>query len=142
MKQENFSYTFKTSKSPEEVFDLLLDIKQWWSGVYEETIKGESRNLNDEFTFKAGGGVHYSKQKLVEVIPGKKVVWEVTASKLTFLSDPEEWNGTHIRFDLSADKDKTILTFTHEGLVPQIECYSNCSAGWTAYLDKLKKALN
>lgn len=142
MKKENFSYSFNTPKTAREVFDLLLDIRQWWSGVFEETIEGKSRNLNDEFSFKAGGGVHYSKQKLVDLVPDKTVVWQVTDSNLTFLSEPGEWKGTKIRFDLLETKDHTTVTFTHEGLVPQMECYSNCSAGWTAYLDKLKKALS
>ena len=45
----------------------LLNVDQWWSGLYEETIKGKSHHLNDEFTFEAGQGMHYSKQKLVEL---------------------------------------------------------------------------
>ncbi len=142
MKKENFSYSFNTPKPAREVFDLLLDIRQWWSGVFEETIEGKSRNLDDEFSFKAGGGVHYSKQKLVDLVPHKTVVWQVTDSNLTFLTEPKEWKGTKIRFDLSEAKDHTDVMFTHEGLVPQMECYTNCSAGWTAYLDKLKKTLS
>jgi hypothetical protein len=109
--------------------------------LYEETIKGKSAKPGDEFTFKAGGGVHNTTQKLVELIPGKKIVWSVTKSKLSFLNDPAEWEGTKIRFDLSPDGNRTNITFTHEGLVPEIECYKDCSTGWTGYLDNLKKAL-
>src|SRR5271170_2087388 len=98
---KNFTYSFKSSKTPAEVFELLLHIEQWWSGQYEETIKGESQKVNDEFTFKAGGGAHYSKQKLVELIPGKRIVWLVTDSKLSFLSDTSEWISTKICFDIS-----------------------------------------
>jgi hypothetical protein len=141
MKQENFTYNFTSSKTPGEVFQLLTDPCKWWSGFYEETIKGKSEELNDEFTFKAGGGAHYSKQKLTELIPDKKIVWAVTDSKLTFLKDTGEWTGTRICFDISTGKDNTEITFTHEGLVPQIECYDQCSAGWTSYLGKLKQAL-
>ena len=141
MKQENFNYNFKTSKTVNEVFEILLDVKQWWSGLYEETIKGKSRKEEDEFTFKAGGGLHFTKQKLIELVPGKKIVWLVTESELTFLSDPGEWVGTKLRFDVLPNGKYTEVTFTHEGLVPQIECYNNCSAAWTGYLDNLKKAL-
>ena len=141
MKQENFSYSFKTSKSPEEVYQLLLDIEQWWSGLYEETIKGESKKINDEYTFEAGGGVHYSKQKLMELIPNKKNTWLVTESNLSFLSDPSEWNNTKLCFDLSIEDGKTRVMFTHEGLVPKIECYDGCSGAWINYLDNLEKKL-
>ncbi|MBL7932943.1 MAG: SRPBCC domain-containing protein [Bacteroidia bacterium] len=142
MKNENFTYSFNTAKSVEEVFDILLDVKKWWSGLFEETITGKSRQPNDEFVFKAGGGVHNTKQRLIELIPGKKVVWLVTESSLTFLKEPKEWEGTKFRFDLESDGKRTNVTFTHEGLTPEIECYADCSAGWSGYMDKLKIALN
>ncbi len=141
MKRENFNYAFKTSKTPNEVFELLLDIKQWWSGLYEETITGKSDKLNDEFTFIAGGGMHNTTQRLVELIPNKKAAWLVTYSDLTFLKDSSEWKGTIMRFDIDEEKDGTKVTFTHEGLVPQIECFENCSSAWTGYLNNLKEKL-
>jgi hypothetical protein len=141
MKKENFSYSFKTSKTTQEIFELLLDIEKWWSGLYEETIKGKSKKINDEFIFTAGGGAHYSKQKLVELTPGKKVVWLVTDSNLNFLKDTSEWNNSRIGFELSTDENKTNVQFTHEGLVPQIECYEGCSLAWKSYLDNLKEKL-
>jgi hypothetical protein len=141
MNNENYAYSFKSSKTPEEIFTLLSDIQQWWSGLYNETIKGKSQKINDEFTFEAGDGIHYSKQKLVELVPNKKIAWLVTDSKLGFLSKPEEWTGTKIYYDLQKDGDKTVVTFTHEGLVPQIECYTQCSNGWTGYMANLEKKL-
>ena len=141
MQKENFTYSFKSSKTAKEIFLLLLNIEQWWSGIYEETIIGKSRQLNDEFSFKAGGGVHDTTQKLVDLIPNSKIVWLVTNSKLTFLNNPNEWENTKIRFDLTQEEDKTIVTFTHDGLTPEIECYTACSTGWTGYLDNLKKKL-
>lgn len=142
MKKENFNYRFTTNKPITEVFEILLDPRQWWSGLFEETIKGQSKNAGDEFTFKAGGGIHFTRQKLSELVPDKKIVWHVTESNLSFLKHPAEWEGTTFRFDLETDGKNTVVTFTHEGLVPEIECYKNCSAGWTGYLDNLKKALN
>src|SRR5437763_10304269 len=127
MKKENFTYSFSSSKTPEAVFRLVLDIEQWWSGLYEETINGTSQKVNDEFTFKAGGGAHYSKQRLIDLIPSKRVVWLVTDSKLNFLTNEAEWTDTKICFDISSEENKTKVTFTHDGLVPQIECYNGCS---------------
>ena len=65
----------------------------------------------------------------------------MTDSKLTFLSDPGEWTNTKFGFDLSTEEEKTLITFTHEGLTPRIECYDQCSAGWTGYLNNLSKKL-
>ena len=119
----------------------LLNVDQWWSGLYEETIKGKSHHLNDEFTFEAGQGMHYSKQKLVELVPNKKIAWMVTDSKLTFLNKVDEWTNSKLLFDISKEGDKTLVTFTHDGLTPQIECFNQCSSGWTGYLNNLKKKL-
>lgn len=141
MKKNNFTYSFTSSQSPDKIFALLQDIPQWWSGFYGENINGESKKPGDEFTFEAGGGMHFTKQKLVEAVPGKKISWLVTDSRLSFLSDPTEWKGTVITFDILGSDDTTTVTFTHEGLVPQIECYDQCSAGWTSYLGQLKEKL-
>src|ERR1700748_628582 len=100
MKKENFVYSFTSSKTPDAIFPLLLDVEQWWSGLYGETIKGKSHQLNDEFSFEAGGGMHYSNQKLIELIPDRRIAWLVTDSNLTFLSDPGEWTNTKIGFDI------------------------------------------
>ena len=141
MATADFSQTLVSDKSPEEVFNIVKDVRQWWSGVYDETIEGDTDVPGEEFTFHAGGGMHYSKQKLVELIPNKKLVWLVTDSKLTFLQEQSEWTGTKIIFDLSEKDGKTEVLFTHEGLLPQIECYEACSNGWTQYLEKRLKPL-
>jgi hypothetical protein len=142
MKKDSFSYSISTSKTPAEVFKILLNVKRWWSGIYEETITGKSDELNDEFSFRAGGGAHYSKQKLVELIVEKRITWLVIESNLNFLSDPFEWTNTRICFDISVEDALTVVIFTHSGLTPEIECYNACSGGWTRYLDKLKKELS
>ncbi len=141
MSKQDFTYSFESSKSTETIFETLLDVRKWWFGVYEETITGKSKKVNDEFNFKAGGGVHDTTQKLVELIPNKKIAWLVTASNLTFLKKPGEWLNTKFYFELAKAGSKTKITFTHEGLTPSIECYKDCSGGWTQYLQNLEKKL-
>jgi hypothetical protein len=138
---KSFQYSFESSKSPGEIFELLLEIDKWWSGLFEETITGESHRLNDEFSFKAGGGVHYTKQKLIVLEPEKSIVWQVTESNLSFLKDTNEWDNTKICFDISNEKEYTRVTFTHEGLVPRFECYNACSGAWAQYMEKLETKL-
>ena len=141
MSNGNFTYTFESSKSAQSVFETILDPKKWWFGVFDETISGKSNNVNDVFTFLAGGGVHATTQKMVELIPDKKVMWLVTSSNLSFLKKPEEWMNTRFYFELSEKGNKTKITFTHEGLLPEIECYDACSGGWMQYLKKLEWTL-
>ena len=98
-----------------------------------EELEGNSEQLNDEFIYRHGS-IHYSKHRLIELIPDKKVVWLTLDSKLTFVEKQDEWNGTKMVFEISGQGDKTRLDITHVGLVPEFQCYDGCSNGWTYYL--------
>ena len=118
------------NKSPKEAFDAITNVRGWWSAH----LVGSSKKQGDEFEFRYED-IHYSKQKLIEVVPNKKIVWLVMESELTFLKkDKAEWNGTKVMFEISEKGKKTEIRFTHTGLVPEIECYKECSAGWSHYM--------
>lgn len=138
MTARDFTFTLETKNSPEHVFRAIRDVRSWWSGLYSEEFSGETENLHDEFSFRAGEGAHYSRQKLVEVIPNKKVVWLITEGELSFIEKTDEWVGTRVIFEISEKNGKTQLVFTHEGLTPEVECYDSCAPAWSMYLkDKL-----
>ncbi len=128
MENKSFTATIEVSKSPQDVFSHITnDVAKWWGG---NDLVGSSKKLNDEFIIHHPGA-HYSKQKLVELIPNEKMVWLVTESTLHWLQkDKHEWENTKIIFEITAKGDKTVLHFTHEGLVPEKECYVLCHEGW------------
>lgn len=141
MNDMNFQYHFTSSKKPSEVFEHLIHPENWWRGLFGETIEGKSNKINDEFSFLAGEGMHYSVQRLIEKQADKKITWLVSESNLSFLENPGEWTGTKISFDIEQENDETKVTFTHEGLIPPIECYANCSNAWGQYLRNLEEKL-
>jgi plastocyanin len=136
MDNKNFTATFFTDKSPEQVFNAINNVTGWWT----ENLQGSSQKLNDEFDVHFGE-VHYSRQKLTEVIPGKKVVWLITDSKLNFIADESEWTNTKISFDINKEGDKTEVRFTQWGLTPEVECYSACSNAWSDYINNSLRSL-
>ncbi|HEY2347953.1 MAG TPA: SRPBCC domain-containing protein, partial [Puia sp.] len=45
--------------------------------------------------------------------------------------DKQEWTNTKMIFEIKVNGDKTIIDFTHKGLVPEKECYDLVEKGWT-----------
>jgi len=126
---QDFTTTFLVDQTPDEVFNAINNVRGWWT----ENLEGSSQKLDDVFTVYFGD-VHVTTQKLVEVIPNKKVVWLITDSKLNFIKDHQEWTGTKVIFDIAEKDGKTEVRFTHVGLVPAIECFNDCSNAWTQYV--------
>ena len=137
MNDQNFTTAFTVDQTPKQVFDAINNVRGWWT----ENLDGSTEQLNDEFSVRFGD-VHYSKHKLIAVIPDAKVVWLTTDSQLNFIEDTTEWNGTQIIFDITTKDNQTEVRFTQIGLVPQIACYKDCSNAWTGYIqDSLKKLI-
>jgi hypothetical protein len=131
MKRQDFTTTIVVQQSPEQVFNAVNNPQNWWSGE----INGNTTSLNDEFVYRYKD-FHRSKQKIVEMIPGRKVVWLVTESEINYVEDKREWTGTKISFEISAQGDKTTLRFTHLGLDPDIECFDSCSNSWSQLIEQ------
>jgi hypothetical protein len=131
MTAQDYQVSLTVDATPHEAFTSINNVSQWWT----ENLEGSSKKLNDDFTVRFGD-VHYSKQKLVELVPDKKVVWLVTESNLNFLEDKQEWTNTKISFELTNLGDKTNIKFTHHGLVPTVECYNACTPAWDHYIKR------
>lgn len=125
MDTSNFTTTILVDNSKEEVFNAISDVRNWWQGE----VEGRTDQLNAEFSYSVPG-IHFSKQKIVEIIPNEKIEWLITDSKLSFVKDQTEWTGTKIVFEISDVNNKTQVRFSHLGLVPEFECYGDCSNAW------------
>lgn len=131
MKEQDFTTTIVVDQTPKQVFDAVNNPQNWWPGE----VKGSTDKLNGEFTYRYKE-FHFSKQKVVEMIPDEKVVWLVTESNIDYAEDKREWTDTKISFEISRQDNKTRLRFTHLGLVPQIECFDSCSNSWSQIIQQ------
>ena len=51
-----------------------------------------------------------------------------------WLKNKKEWSATVIDWNVQSVNDATQINFTHIGLVPQIECYNDCTKGWNFFV--------
>jgi uncharacterized protein YndB with AHSA1/START domain len=114
--------------SPDQVYTALTTVdglSHWWT----EDTRGDS-DIGGvlQFRFVPGG----FDMKVLETRPAELVRWEV-------VDGPEEWIGTHVRFDLKQEDGYTIVLFRHEGWKEQVEFMHHCSTKWATYLMSMKK---
>ena len=130
MKTQDYQKTITVRTSPKETFENITNVAGWWTSHF----KGNTVKL--DATFKLRFGDNWFSFKVVESIPGEKLVWLVTDCYMDWIKDKDEWKGTKIVWVLSEDKNGTRIEMTHVGLVPSVECYKTCNLGWNNYIGK------
>jgi hypothetical protein len=130
MNELNYNCHIGANVTAKEAFDAICRVSEWWA----TDISGSSLKADDVFT------VRFSETsvtfKIIELVPNKKIVWLVTDCYLHWIKDKKEWKGTRINWEISAAKGSTLVSFTHIGLVPALECYNDCKEGWDFQVGK------
>jgi hypothetical protein len=130
MTSQNFATSFVVDQTPDEAFAAITNVRGWWSGE----IEGRTDALGEEFTYRYQD-VHYTKQRISEFVPGRKVAWQIVDSYLNFTEDSHEWTGTEVVFEVVPQGHQTEVRFSHVGLVPEFECFDQCSNAWGFYIN-------
>ncbi|RPE08389.1 SRPBCC domain-containing protein [Chitinophaga lutea] len=136
MTPQDFTTTILVDQTPRQAFDAINNVRGWWS----ESIDGSTDRLHSVFNYNYKD-VHLTKFEIIELVPGKRVVWLVLDNYFNFTEDKHEWKGTNVIFDISKKNGKTEVCFTHRGLVPQYECYNVCNEAWTHYIQDSLRSL-
>jgi len=129
MEKNDFNCSFSVNISANEATEKISNIPKWW-GV---NFTGSAEKQGDKFTITMGGDSFFNFT-VAELIPGKRIVWSITDCNMPWYADKKEWANTKLIFDLREDNDETKLTFKHEGLTPEVECYKDCAPGWTHWI--------
>lgn len=136
MTAQHYTATFTVAQSPEQVFAAVTNPRAWWS----EEIEGRTDTLGAAFKYHYKD-LHRTTQKITELVPNQRVVWQIMESHIGFVADTNEWLGTKIVFEIARKGAGTELRFTHVGLVPAIECYEDCSGAWGFYVNDSLRGL-
>ncbi len=136
MSQNDYTSEFVVSENAEAVYDTIVNVRSWWGGE----IEGEAARVGDVFTYRFED-MHFTRQRVSELVPGRKVAWHVEDGEIKFVADKSEWNGTDIMFDIVHEGSGSKVRITHRGLVPQKECFEACSGGWNHYFGSSLKAV-
>jgi hypothetical protein len=129
MKKNNFTSSISAEITPNEAIKKIGNVPEWW-GV---TFTGKSEKPKDQFIVKMSGDSFFNFT-VTEIVPDKRVVWLVTDCHMPWYSNKTEWTNTRLIFDLKQNGGITDITFTHEGLTPEVECYKDCEPGWTHWI--------
>jgi hypothetical protein len=134
----DYKKSIAVNKPVSEVYAAITEhISDWWSN----DLTGAAVRAGDSFTIAFG-----KTQKtfnIVEAIPNKQVVWKCVKAYIDMasLENKAEWVGTKLVWTVSAAGQNTTLTFLHEGLNKNFECYNVCEAGWDQFLASLEAYL-
>jgi hypothetical protein len=126
----DLTHTITVNATPETAYEAINDVRSWWGA---DNIVGTTDRLGADWYYLVPD-IHYSKQRVAELTPGERVVWEFTDGHLDFIAETGEWIGTTGLFDITTDGDRTRVTFTHQGLSPADECYDVCYDAWRHYI--------
>jgi len=129
MKHSDFNSSIAVEIPASAAIQKIGNVAEWW-GV---SVTGRSEKQNDKFVVKMGGDSFFNFT-VEEIAPGKRVVWLVTDCHMPWYSDKTEWTNTRLIFDFVERDGVTTVSFTHQGLTPEVECYKDCEPGWTHWI--------
>lgn len=131
MKDKNYHKTLTVHAAADEALRKISQIS-WW----QKHFSGSANQPGDRFRVPFGAP-SFVDFVVAELIPKKKLVWEVTGCHLHWFGDKKEWLDTRLVFELSEQNRRTIVEFTHVGLTPEKECFEACQKGWDGHLTDL-----
>lgn len=136
MSAQNFTKVIVVDKPASTAFAAINNPRAWWG----KEIEGQTDKAGEEWTYRYKD-MHLSRHKTAELVPNRKVVWDVVDSEMNFLKDKTEWAGTSIVFDIAEKGGRTEVRFTHIGLVPDVECFDICTDAWSGLMGGSLKGL-
>lgn len=138
---KDYNATLTSSHNAEVIFKTITEeMSNWWA-----PMSGKFVNLGDQASIRFGENSYWSFEASTLNKPSRVVLTCNGAHHICDnLSDKSraEWLGTKLVFEITEEQENSHINFTHIGLVPELECFDECKAGWDHYfLGSLKDYL-
>jgi hypothetical protein len=125
MKEQSYQSSFIAHIPPKEAFEKISRVSEWWAKNFE----GTSQRPDDVFTVRFRSGDMF-QAKVTEMLPDTKIIWEFIDAYQGWVKNSTEWIGTKIMWEVTPQKEGVEVTMTHVGLVPELECFAQCTKSW------------
>lgn len=101
-------------------------VDKWWGKVDNRVSK-----VGDEFSVHFGATEW--RFKITEFIPFERITWHCIKAVhihggMTGIE--QEWLNTKVKWHFRELNGKTEISFLHEGLISEMNCYQVCKQGW------------
>lgn len=138
MSGQSYSTEIIVSVKPESVYNAITKgIDKWWTELSNQALQ-----VGDQLIVQFEKTTSWV-MTVSEAYPNRSLVWKVAEANhdLEDITKKDEWKGTTIKWEIVENEIESKITLTHEGLVPALECYEICEAGWGYFLGSLKNYL-
>jgi uncharacterized protein YndB with AHSA1/START domain len=117
-------------KRVHEALTTISGIAGWW---FTQDVRGSAAAGGDFTVVWRDEAADFVAH--VEAAEPGSVRWKC------LVKHPEsDWVGTEIIFELSGvSSNTTVVAFRHTGLVPTLDCFEQCEAGWDQVLNSLAR---
>jgi uncharacterized protein YndB with AHSA1/START domain len=138
MSRQSYSTEIQIAAKPESVYKAITkDIDKWWTELSNQALQVGDPSVV-RFEKKTSWVMTVS-----EAFHNRLLVWKVAEAHhdIEGIAKKDEWKGTIIKWKIVENETGSKVTLTHHGLVPELECFAICQAGWSYFLGSLKDYL-
>ncbi len=120
-----------TSANKEDSFNAIAkNVDKWWGKIDNSTSK-----IGDEFSIFFGKTEW--RFKIIEYVPFEKITWHcIKATHIhgDFTDIEKEWLNSELHWKIMDNKGKTDISFFHNGLTSDLNCFDVCKTGWDFFI--------
>jgi len=124
----DIEHSIQVSNTPEEAFPFVATapgLTQWWAADVETPDATVDLGFFNRTTVY--------RLRLLFAQPSARVEWVCESG--------DEWNGTHLVFQLEAAKSGATLLFEHSGWRAETDYFRSCNTTWGGLMFRLKAAI-